>query len=228
MKTLQQLVDPDPAWPLVRSWVEAAGDRVVVLPCVPEDGERTLLALQVSTQSTMGSLALHSGGMLVDHGWLRLLGAGHPRILGNLRDWNHLGAESLPGLERVPGALVVAHDALGGIFVLNGGGLEGPLGNVNYLAPDAAEWEDTDLGHSAFVHWALDGHLSGFYGDDRWPGFEEDVSVLQPHQAFMHSPPLWAPSDGGRRRRTVAPMRDVLAALWSELRSRQVPAARKH
>ena len=45
-----------------------AADRAVVLPCVPEDGERTLLTLQVSTHSTLGSLALHAGGILVDHG----------------------------------------------------------------------------------------------------------------------------------------------------------------
>ena len=33
-----------------------------------------LSRLQVTARSMMGALALSSGGMLVDHGWVRLLG----------------------------------------------------------------------------------------------------------------------------------------------------------
>src|SRR5262245_55149646 len=38
--------------------------------------------------------------------------------------------------------LVVAHDAIGGVFAVNGGGLNGRPGNVFYFAPDSLAWED--------------------------------------------------------------------------------------
>jgi hypothetical protein len=44
------------------------------MPCAAEDGRRTLEWLQVSTRSPLGAIALHTGGLLVDHGWLRVLG----------------------------------------------------------------------------------------------------------------------------------------------------------
>ena len=110
MKTLQALLDQDPAWPLIKRWAAESKSHIQVLPCSNEDGEKTLLALQVSTHSTLGSVALNCGGIVVDQGWLRVLGAGHPQVFGNLRNWNQLGGETLDGMPRIP-CLLYTSDA---------------------------------------------------------------------------------------------------------------------
>ena len=79
MKTAQERIDrADPAFPLIQEWVRKAAVPAVLLPASKER-ERVLAGLQVSTRSTMGAMAYESGGMLVDGGWLRLLGSGHPK-----------------------------------------------------------------------------------------------------------------------------------------------------
>jgi hypothetical protein len=37
----------------------------------------------------MGAIVYHTGGLLIDHGWLRILGGGgHPRTQRSLMSWN--------------------------------------------------------------------------------------------------------------------------------------------
>lgn len=89
---LAELVDlDDPAWPIVCSWVDEARRPTVVLPVDRERAETALLALQVTTRSMLGTVAFESGGLLVDRGWLRILGSGHERLSGSLLSWNGLG-----------------------------------------------------------------------------------------------------------------------------------------
>ena len=66
-------------------------------------------------------------------------------------------------------------DILGGFFAVNGGAFGGKVGNVFYYAPDSGEWEDTQLGYSQFLYWALSGDISKFYELYRWDGWREDV-----------------------------------------------------
>jgi hypothetical protein len=42
MKSLQELLSDDPAWPLVREWIAAASNRVEVLPARDPDRSRAL------------------------------------------------------------------------------------------------------------------------------------------------------------------------------------------
>src|SRR5947209_2382390 len=80
-RSLNELIDHvDPAWPVVQEWLAAARNPIEVLPARREEAERTLLKLQVTTHSVLGAVALETGGMLIDHGWLRLLGSGHDRM----------------------------------------------------------------------------------------------------------------------------------------------------
>jgi hypothetical protein len=123
-RTLRDLVDAaEDAWPEVVAWVEESVVPTTIEPADGRSGEVTLLSLQVSTRSPMGAIALRSGGILVDSGWLRILGAGGGRIGDGLREWNALeGAAPLaPPLDRM---MVVGYDAVGGFFVLNGCGNE--------------------------------------------------------------------------------------------------------
>lgn len=209
MATLDELIDrDDPALPLLEQWVAATSTSADVLPVERGAAEATLLALQVTTRSTLGALAFHTGGVLVDGGWLRVLGGGSPRLPRDLAGWNQLGAPRV----RLPGALLVGDDALGGFFAVDGGAFGGPPGRVWYLSPDTVEWESLDLGHADWVYWALTGDLRGFYQSMRWPGWAEELAGLAPDQGLSIVPFLWAegPPLAERSRRAVP-----LEELWA-------------
>jgi hypothetical protein len=94
------------------------------------------------------------------------------------------------GQDAIPGSLIVGVDVLGGGFVINGGDLGcGEPGEVCYLAPDDLEWMPCEMGHSAFVRWALGGDVAGFYEELRWPGWEEQVAALAPGEGIGVFPP---------------------------------------
>ena len=209
-RSLEQLTAvEDPAWPLIQGWITEARQTVEALPAEQAQAEATLLALQVTTRSPIGALALETGGILVDHGWLRLLGSGHARLPDTLLMWNGLGEPAMgPPLE---GAFVVAVDVLGGVFALNGGGL-GSDGGIYYFAPDRLNWEALGSSHLAFVEWALTGDLARFYVSERWPGWEQEVAALEPAQGISVYPFLWAAGEpvAARSRRAVP-----LAELWA-------------
>lgn len=210
MRDLAELINADKdAWPQILDWRAAASRRVDIVSAEPEAGRATLLALQVTTRSPMGAIALRCGGLLIDRGWLRILGASSVRIGDGLREWNaSLGGVPLdPALE---GALVVAYDALGGFFALNGDRWDGPTGSLHYLAPDAYEWQGFDLGYSDFLAWAMGDRLDDFYEGQRWPGWQAEVEALGPDQALSIYPPLgFETAPVGDRTRAPAPAREL-------------------
>ena len=89
-RTLGELLTTDePAWPQVRQWIALAASHVEQLPPAPaaERGQ-ALLDVQVSVGSALGAIVYETGGLLIDHGWLRVLGSGHPRLPRTLPGWN--------------------------------------------------------------------------------------------------------------------------------------------
>lgn len=189
-KTLQQLIrTDDPAWPSLQRRLRAAANHVVVLPADPMDGQRAIQALQSSADTTLGAMALHCGGLLVDTGWLRVLGAGSQRLPGSLLDWNGLGEGT--AMRAVQGALVVGHDVIGGVFAVNAGGLPGATGQVAYYSPDTHRWEELGMGYSAWLAWALEGDLAGFYNHLRWADWEDDLEVIRGDQGVHLWPQPW-------------------------------------
>lgn len=210
MKQLHQLIDRvEPAWPLVKSWAEDANNPVEILPA-PHQAvrESCLLRTQVTTRAPMGAIIYESGGILVDGGWIRILGSGHPRLPRSLPDWNAscnlcIGTDLLP-------YLLVADDAVGGFFAIDGGGLGIKLGHVCYSAPDTLEWEDMQGGFSQFVTWCFSGDLEKYYTNFRWHTWKKDVLTLKGDQAFNVSPPMWAKGPAiGERSRGAVPMTEV-------------------
>lgn len=209
-RSLDQLIEvTNPAWPIIREWIADARDTVEVLPTKRAHAEATLLALQVTTRSPLGAFALETGGILVDHGWLQLLGCGHVRLPDTLLTWNGLTEPAMGA--PVEGGFVVAVDVLGGVFALNGGGL-GPHQGIHYFAPDRLQWEAMERSHLAFVEWALRGDLTRFYASMRWPGWEREVGALTPAYGIAVYPFLWTagPPIVARSRRAVP-----LAELWA-------------
>ena len=177
----------DPAWPLIASWLAEASNDAAVLPGTREDGEAALLRLQLTPQSTLGAVALETGGILVDRGWLRILGSGSARLRATLLTWNAVGDP--PEIEPLQDALLVAFDAVGGFFAVNGGEFEGERGHVFYFAPDSLEWQSLGGGYSDFLHWALTGDLDAFYADLRWPGWHDELGDASGDVGFSLYPP---------------------------------------
>jgi hypothetical protein len=182
MKTLEQLTATnDPGIRLVREWANACKHTCELLP-PSESRARVLESVQVSTHSILGAILYETGGILIDHGWLRLLGSGHPKLTRTLPAWNE---------GRATGFLLVADDAVGGFFAINGGGLGDDLGKMYYFAPDSLRWEATELDHSQFMIGAMSDKIKGYYESMRWPGWTEDVENLHGDRCYSFYPPLW-------------------------------------
>ncbi|MFO0975448.1 MAG: DUF2625 domain-containing protein [Planctomycetaceae bacterium] len=182
MKPLEQLINHDePGILLVRQWAESASNALEFLPPSAEAAD-VLLRVQVTTRSPMGAVAYETGGILVDHGWLRFLGSGHTKLTRTLSDWNE---------NRANGFYLVADDMAGGFFAIDGGAFSDGTGEVYYLAPDNLEWEGLEIGYSELLRWAFAGDLEGFYQDLRWSTWRHDTASLSGDQCFSFYPFLW-------------------------------------
>jgi len=163
----------DPAWPDVQAWIREAKNSVDVLP--PDAPRRDSIRekVGVSLESALGAVIHETGGLLVDQGWLRILGSGSPRIPRTAlvdRQW-----------------ILVGDDVVGGFFALHP-----PGGDVRYLAPDTLEWEGLGIRYSAWLRWCLSEQLGVFYQDYRAHGWEERIRSLEPERSFQILPPPWA------------------------------------
>lgn len=193
------------AFPTIQDWVAASPLDVEVLSTTPQEGRRTLEALQVTTRSPMGALAFHTGGLLVDHGWLRILGAGCSALPRALDRWNFIN-----GVPRCEFGVLVADDVLGGFFAW----FREPR-TVHYFAPDSLEWEDSELGYTDWLNWALSERLHQFYVDHRWQGWEREVTPLRGTTGLVVFPPLFTEkSNIADRKRGPVPVEE----LWRLMR----------
>ncbi|MFE5935343.1 DUF2625 family protein [Streptomyces sp. NPDC056470] len=226
MRGIDELVDVDePAWPELQGMFGASSVPVQVLPGDIDEGRRCLLQMQVSARSVLGALALGTGGVLVDDGWLRVFGGGSASASASVSDGrlpslaqvNRFPTEFDPGWHPATG-LVVGHDIVGGVFALNGGdpaaaGRPGAPGRMTYFTPGTLEWEAMEMGHSGWVSWLLSGRLEVFYDGMRWPGWREEAAALAFGQGLSVYPFLWseeAHADLAATRRRPVPMREVL------------------
>jgi hypothetical protein len=181
-KTLQELVNSDdPGIVLIRDWIKSADNQCELLP-PSEKREDVLMEIQVTTRSTLGALAYDTGGVLIDQGWLRFLGSGNPKLTRTLTDWNRGRSE---------GFCLVADDAVGGFFAINGGAFGEDVQNVYYWRPDRLRWEPVQIGFTDFFRWSMTSRLAEFYQGLRWSNWESDVAALTGDQCFSFYPPLW-------------------------------------
>lgn len=182
MRTLSELINTDePGIDVIRQFLQSAEVQYDLLPASDRRDE-VLVEVQVTTRSTMGAMAYDTGGILIDHGWLRILGSGHPRLRRDLASWNQ---------GRSDGFYLVADDVVGGFFAINGGALGSDLRNMYYWSPDDVEWESLEIGYTDFLQWSLTANLADFYRDLRWSGWQDDVTVLTGDQCFTYYPFLW-------------------------------------
>ncbi|NIL26890.1 DUF2625 domain-containing protein [Yersinia massiliensis] len=187
MRGLIELIDHQRSgWLTVQEYLKEASNNYEVLPCDPILAGSALHQLQVTTFSPLGSLVYETGGILIDNGWLRILGSGHSQLTRTPASWTQ---SVTPG--RTFQALLVADDVSGGFFALNGGEFGEDRGGVYYLAPDSLEWENLDMSYSGLLNWALHGNLDRFYQSVRWAGWREEISAMCGNKVYSFYPYLW-------------------------------------
>ena len=220
MRSLAELVDRhEPGLDLVQSWAEESKRAVEFLPRVAERAEKALLAVQVTTRSPMGALAYGTGGVLVDGGWVRVLGGGGERLPG-IDEWNRFDEQG--AMHRFRGAMIVGWDILGGFFALNSGAFGEELGHVFYFPPDTLEWESLDRGYSDWLCFLFSGDLDRFYETERWPGWQAEIAGVSGEKGIHVVPPLFTEGPPiGERSRAPVPLEE----LWGMyVRDEQPPS----
>ncbi|MDR2222332.1 MAG: DUF2625 domain-containing protein [Flavobacteriaceae bacterium] len=195
MKTLAELINTDePALPILQEWINNAERPVEILPLTfPEKADATLLHLQVTTRSPLGAIAHQTGGILIDSGWVRILGGGFENqrnTFPSLLEWNTNKTVNSNN-EAIEGYLIVAIDVLGGYFCINSGGLGDDIGKIYYFSPDSLDFEPLDVSYSDLIYFFICGNLNQFYEGFKWNTWQEDLAILPLDHVFSFYPFLW-------------------------------------
>lgn len=209
MKKAEELIDKkDPGWPIVQDWIKTAKNKVEVLPVDAVKAKDALYKTQVTTRSPMGAIVFMTGGLLIDDGWIRILGSGNSRFNRTLPDWNK--GKAFKEFGETPSFLLIADDAIGGFYLLNGGGLGSDVGKIYYFSPDNLQYEALDITYSEFLEFCFNNNLDKFYEGNRWNGWREEVSKLKGDEVFNFYPFLWTAegSDINKSSRKIIPVQE--------------------
>lgn len=182
-------------WPALRDLLSSSEVPVTLLEAAPDEPPHEgPWSDPAAVDATLADVVSGTGAVLVDHGWVRLLGAGVPGLPGvlaatarerDVEDWG-------PAADGGPGAVVVAYDVLGGRFALNRGALPGAPGELAYWGPDTLEWAALGARYETFPGWLVSGALETFYGDLRWPGWQDEVGALAVAEGIVCYPFLFS------------------------------------
>ena len=209
MRPVEELINKtDPGWTLVEDWIKSAKNKVEILPVDTTRAKDALYKIQVTTRSPMGAVVYMTGGLLIDNGWIRILGSGSEKLNRTLPDWNR--GKSFKEFGDAPTFLLIADDAIGGFYLLNGGGLGKDLGKVYYFSTDDLEYEPLDITYTEFLQFCFDGDLDKFYEGKRWTAWRNEVSQLDGDKVFNFYPFLWTKEgkDINKISRNVVPVEE--------------------
>ncbi|MFD1553645.1 hypothetical protein DNU06_17120 [Putridiphycobacter roseus] len=187
MKQLHELINTEePGWLIVLDLFNNATNKVEVLTKDNGKADAAIYNCQVTTRSPMGAIIYETGGILVDNGWIRILGSGNEKIQRNLPEWNK--GKSIAEYGQQAPYLLVADDVIGGFFAINGGEFGDDLGQLYYFAPDCLSWEPMEMGYSDFIRWTFNGNLEQFYEGFRWENYKEELEKLNWNNVFGFYP----------------------------------------
>ncbi len=210
IRDIEELTAVNDAWPLLAELVDRSPVGARALPRDEERCSVSVLCLQVSTRSALGGITYNCGGIVVDHGWLRILGGGH-EALHSLSQANGLPDPATASARA--GYLVVAEDVLGGRFAIDGGELGIGPGTICYFGPDTLAWADLGVGHSQLLEQMLAGGTTSFYDDLRWPGSESEVEAVALDKGLSLWPPPFSAEgqDLGTVSRAAVPQTELVS-----------------
>jgi hypothetical protein len=190
MQSLDELINKtDPAWPLVQKWVDSAKNKIEILPRDSAAANDALYKMQVSTYATLGAVIYNTGGIMVDNGWIRILGSGSARLNRTVPDWNK--GKTIHEYGDKADYLLVADDAVGGFFAINYGAFGTDLKNIYYLAPNSLNWEPLGAGYGEFILFCFDSDLNAFYKGLRWATWSQFIAQLDGSKSYSFRPYLW-------------------------------------
>lgn len=193
-------------WARIEDWAQQGSNRI--LPIAASDGQEQLLRLQMTTLSTPGAVTLNCGGILADHGWLKLFG-------GGTADMPAL-VDFISGVEVGRGAALCGVDVLGGVFAINWGAFPGEHHILWYWAPDTLDWEVCgEWKHIDLLWAALTGQMDEFYADLRWPGWQDDVAALAADEGYTLTPDPYTVEgqDKSQVHKGVVPMAEICRVM---------------
>ncbi|MBC6696754.1 DUF2625 family protein [Hymenobacter puniceus] len=194
----------EPGWGLVQQWINAAKNPVEVLPRTPSRADSTLLAAQITTRSPMGAIIYETGGLLIDNGWLRILGSGSTALNRDLVQWNQ---------DKQDGFLLIADDIAGGFFAINAGAFGATsIGHVFYMSPDTLRWQAVSSSYSEFLIFCFSGDLQKFYRELRWKAWQSDTRQISGSQGMAFYPFLFTTE--GRNIEKVSRRPVPVQELW--------------
>lgn len=106
--------------------------------------------------------------------------------------------------------LLIADDAIGGFYLLNGGALGDDPGKVYYFSPGSLQYEPLDMTYTEFLQFCLNGDLDEFYKDRRWTTWKDEVAKLDGNNVFSFYPFLWSKEgrDINKNTRNVVPVEE--------------------
>jgi hypothetical protein len=159
-----------------------------------KDSSRAELALaqsQLGTNTLLGSIIYNSGGILIDGGWIRILGSGCQKLTRSVPEWNAGKLSAMRNEEAF--YLLVADDVLGGLFAIKASSKEEleTIGQVFYYGPNGLTWQSTGLSYASFIAYCFSGNLKDFYDDFRWKGWQEDIKTIDCNSVISCYPMLW-------------------------------------
>jgi len=191
MQTIEQLINrTDPGWAVVNQWIDSAKNKIEVLSVDTFKAKDALYKTQVTTRSIMGAIVFSTGGILIDNGWIRILGSGSAKMQRTLPDWNK--GKAFKDFGDRPAFFLVADDAAGGYFAINYGNFGDDIDNIYYLSPGDLKWEPIGINYEDFIWFCFTGDLKKFYSGIRWTSWQKDVQSLKADEVFHIYPPLWS------------------------------------
>lgn len=223
MRDFADLLDtPDSAWLSLIDSLDSSFARHTVLRAHPDQCRTTFAQLQVSPGSLLGALALHSGGILLHDGWLRIYGGSGGGYAGlpGLAEVNRFPAQVEPGWQP-PARLVLAHDVLGGVFALSGMQAASDRDrsvqdHVEFFSPLTLAWQDLGMGHRDWLDWLMHDGAVAHYRDLLWPTWRTEVAELRLRDGIAVFPGLWteeAQEKIGETMRHPMPMEQILRSF---------------
>ena len=197
----QSDVVEETTWSEVAAAIEAAPYPMEILSADPTAASDCLTALGMTTKSWLGALVANSGGLVADHGWLRILGSGHTGL-----------PDVASAAQIAQKRLVVGFDVMGGQYAwFQPEPADKPT--VHYFGPDTLDWQNLGQGYADWLYAVLAGSLTGFYETLRWPGWEQEVALLTLDQGISVWPPPWSAegNDVGAASRKAIPLAQLVA-----------------
>jgi Protein of unknown function DUF2625 len=190
MRPIEELLNTtDSGWKLVKEWIKSAKNKVEILPVDSLNAKDALYKTQVTTRSPMGAIVYETGGILIDDGWIRILGSGSKKLNRSLPYWNK--GKSFKEFGDGSSFFLVADDVIGGFFILNNGAFGKDLGKIYYFSPSSLEYEALDISYTDFLSFCFKGNLNSFYKGERWKNWRKEVSILSGESVFNFLPTLW-------------------------------------